>query len=124
MAGQTILVVEDNAIQREGVAVILREEGYGVLTAADADEGLSWMRGKPPPDLVLLDMMIRRGHDGWHFLAESRGIPAAASVPVIITTGIGAAGDEWAQALGACCLLRKPFEAEQLLEQLRRCLGK
>jgi len=123
MAAKTILIVEDNAIQREGLAFVLREEGYSVLTAADADEGLSWLRSEPTPDLVLLDMLVPKGRDGWFFLGQRRQIPAAASVPVIITTGVGNASEEWAAALGACGLLRKPLEVAPLLAQVRRCLG-
>jgi CheY-like chemotaxis protein len=123
MAGKTILIVEDNVIQREGLAFVLREEGYAVLTAADADEGLSWLRSEPAPDLVLLDMLVSKGHDGWFFLGQRQQIPAAAVVPVIITTGVGNASDEWAVALGACGLLRKPLEVAPLLAQVRRCLG-
>jgi CheY-like chemotaxis protein len=122
MAGKTILVAEDDAIQREGLAAILGKEGYAVLTAANAEEGLSWLRSQPPPDLILLDMLMRRGHDGWHFLAERKAVPAAASIPIIIMTGIGA-GDDWARSLGACGLIRKPVEVESLLAEIRRCLG-
>jgi CheY-like chemotaxis protein len=123
MAGKTLLVVEDNAIQREGLAAVLREHGYTVLTAADGDEAMSWLRSEPPPDLVLLDMIIpRTGHDGWYFLEQRRRHPALASIPVIITTALGNASQEWAAALGARGLLRKPVEVEPLLTHLNRCL--
>jgi CheY-like chemotaxis protein len=124
MTGKTILVVEDNAIQREGLAVILHLEGYTALLAANGEEGLSWLRSEPTPDLILLDMMIpKHKADGWYFLERRKHIPVAASVPIIITTGIGNASDEWAVALGACCLLRKPVEPEHLLNEIKRCLG-
>src|SRR5690348_7654521 len=122
MAGTTILVIEDNPIQREGVAVLLREHSYTVILAADADEGLSWVRSEPPPDLILLDMMMRHGKDGWYFLARRKQVPAAAAIPILIVTGIGNASDEWATALGACGLIRKPVEVEPLLTQISRCL--
>jgi CheY-like chemotaxis protein len=123
MAGRTILVVEDNPIQREGLAVILREQGHTVTTAADAEEALSRLQGSAVPDLILLDMMMRQGRDGWYFLAQRKVIPVLASAPIIITTGIGNASDDWAAALGACCMLRKPLEVESLMTAIRRCLG-
>jgi len=54
---KTVLVVEDNSIQREGLASVLRNEGYRVLAAADGEEALKYLRGDPTPDLLLLDMM-------------------------------------------------------------------
>lgn len=124
MAGKTILVVEDNAIQREGLAVILHAEGYTVLLAADGEEGLNWLRSEPTLDLILLDMMIPRcAADGWFFLGERKSVPAAASVPVIIMTGIGNASDEWAASLGARGYLRKPVEPEHLLREIKHYLG-
>src|SRR5204863_639975 len=40
MSAKTLLIVEDDAIAREGLAVVLRNEGYTVVTAADGDEAL------------------------------------------------------------------------------------
>jgi CheY-like chemotaxis protein len=122
MAGETILVIEDNVIQREGIAFLLREAGYNVLTAKDGREGLSWLRSEPAPDLILLDMMMPRGLDGWHFLTARKESPAVAAIPVLITTGITAASEEWVVALGGCGLLRKPFDADALLALVDKCL--
>src|SRR4051812_42834831 len=100
---KTILVVEDEVVQREGLATILRQHGYNVVTAPNADEGLAVLRSAPP-DLVLLDMILPPGgHDGWHLLNERKRDPVLATIPVALTTGIGNASDEWAAGLGACC---------------------
>jgi twitching motility two-component system response regulator PilH len=120
----TIMIVEDNAIQREGMAAVLRDEGHTVLTAANGDEGLSWVRCEPSPDLILLDMMIRQGHDGWYFFAKRKQIPSALSIPVVIVTGIGNASNDWATDLGASGLIRKPVETETLLAEVNRWLVK
>ena len=123
MPGKTLLIIEDNEISREGLAVVLRREGYIVLTFPDGGTALDYMTRKPPPDLILLGMLIPPpGCDGWRFLKERRKLPALASVPVIITTGLGIASDEWAASLGAAGLLRKPIDVEPLLAEVRRCL--
>jgi CheY-like chemotaxis protein len=122
MTGETILVIEDNEIQREGLAFVLREAGYTVLTAKDGKDGLSWLRSQPTPDLLVLDMLIRQGLDGWHFLALRKQDPKLACVPVIITTGLGSACDEWAASLGACTLLRKPLEPEDIIAAVKKYL--
>ena len=98
MSLKKILVVEDNSIQREGLASVLRNEGYRVLAAADGEEALKYLRGDPTPDLLLLDMMMPQP-DGWQFLGQLRRDPGMASVPIIITTGLGIASREWAISL-------------------------
>jgi CheY-like chemotaxis protein len=122
MANETILVIEDNEIQREGMAFILRNAGYTIVTAKGGDEGLSLMRSGPKPNLILLDMLMPNGGDGWDFLQRRRHQPELVTVPVIITTGVGYASDEWAAALGACSLIRKPIDTDVLLSLIRKCL--
>ena len=116
---KTVLVVEDNSIQREGLASVLRNEGYRVLAAADGEEALKYLRGDPTPDLLLLDMMMPQP-DGWQYLGQLRRDPGMASVPIIITTGLGIASREWAISLGAAGLLCKPINFDELRRELER----
>jgi len=124
MSGKTILIVEDNDVQREGLAVVLRMEGHTVLPTADGKAALALLKSGVAPDLILLDMMVPPpGTDGWRFLQARNRTPALAAVPVVIMTALGIASDQWAESLGACCLVRKPVETADLLAAIRRCLG-
>ncbi len=124
MSRKTILIVEDNDVQREGLGVVLRNAGYNALLSADAREAVAILKRVATPDLILLDMMIPPpAKDGWYFMRARQRAPALASVPVAIMTAMGIAGDEWAKTLGACELIRKPVEGAPLLEAVRRCLG-
>jgi CheY-like chemotaxis protein len=114
-----ILVVEDNEVIREGLAVVLRRCGCSVTLAADSGEALALLRGGLRPHLILLDMLTP-GLDGWGFLNQRQRDPALAGIPVVITTALGVASDEWASALGAAGLLRKPVQTELLLDEVRR----
>lgn len=122
MAGHTILVVEDDAIQREGLRSVLGQAGYSVMLAADPTEALFRLSDPARPSLILLDMMFPRrpGSDGWHFLRERQQHPRLRSVPVVIVTALGNASDEWAKSLGAESYLRKPVDVEPLLAEIRR----
>jgi CheY-like chemotaxis protein len=120
--GSTILMIEDGDVEREALAGWLRREGYAVLTAADGREALDRLRRGPRPDLVLLDMLLP-GADGWEFLRRRRQDSALARVPVLMMTAVGVASREWASSLGAAGYLKKPFETEDLLREVRRCLG-
>ena len=122
MPGETILVAEDNAVEREGLAVVLRQRGYTVLTARDGAEALTLLlRTGPAPGLILLDMLMP-GCDGWQFLDRRQPSPALAAVPVVVTTGLATANAAWAASLGAVGFLRKPFGVEALLAEVRRWL--
>jgi CheY-like chemotaxis protein len=116
---RTLLVVEDNDAAREWAALLLRDGGYAVATAANGQEALEYLRAGPPPDLILLDMLMP-GLDGWHFLEQFQrdGPPA----PVLVTTGT-ILTREWAEAHACRGFLHKPFEPEALLEEVHRCLS-
>ena len=121
-ASKTLLIVEDDAIQREGLSAILQQEGYSVVSAANAKEAIARLQGQSTPDVMLLDMMMSEG-DGWQLLWMLRRSPELASIPVIIMTGLQIASQEWGQSLGAVGLVRKPIDPSLLLKELARVLG-
>lgn len=122
MASGTILIVEDNTIQREGLAMVLRQHGFSVLPAADAQEAIELLEHSTP-ELILLDMLIPKEEaDGWWFLEQRRQIPRLALIPVIITTALIVASKEWANMLGAVELIRKPMDVEPLLAAIQAAL--
>jgi CheY-like chemotaxis protein len=116
---KTILIVENDAIARAGLAAILQAQGYSTLTAADGLEGLERLQLVAPPDLILLDMLMS-GSNGWLFIAELRRNAALAAIPVVLVTGLSVASEEWARSLGAAGLLRKPIDVTALLDIVRR----
>jgi len=124
MSAGTILLIEDNPIQRQQLVTILHQQGFRVLIATDGNEALNQLSSRPLPDLILLDMLVPNGYfDGWWFFEQRQRFPALASVPVIITTALTIASREWATAMGAAGLLRKPIDAEALLLEIRRSLS-
>lgn len=118
-SGQTILVVEDNLSTRERVAAVLTQAGYRVQTAVQGEEALEFLRGDVAVDLILLDMLLPVV-DGWRLLEEIQKDPRLATVPVIIATGT-VLSREWALSHGCAGFLRKPFDAEDVLTEVRRC---
>jgi CheY-like chemotaxis protein len=119
-AAKTVLVVEDHVLEREGLAAVLRREGYAVRTAGTGREGVAQFQAEPAPDVVLLDMLLPDG-DGWFFLRERSHNPSRASVPVILTSSLRVGSGAWAQSLGAAGYFRKPFDVTALLHDIR-CL--
>jgi CheY-like chemotaxis protein len=118
---RTLLVVEDNDVAREGLATVLRREGYEVLLAANGREAIERLREGPRPDLILLDMLMPV-LDGWHFLGSLRQAGPQPPIPVIVTTGT-ILTREWAQDNGCQGFVRKPIDTQELFDEIRRCLG-
>jgi CheY-like chemotaxis protein len=104
-----ILVIEDNFVNLELVTDLLEANGFSVLHARTAEEGLRLAR-ELVPDLVLMDLSLP-GMDG---LAATKAMKADSStchVPVIALTAHAMRGDE-AAALSAGCdgYLSKPID--------------
>jgi CheY-like chemotaxis protein len=115
----TILIVEDDRDTRLAVAFALEQAGYRVEEAADGQAALGALRSGSPPGLILLDMMLPV-LDGWHFLQRLR---AGGALPPILVTTATTLTRGWAEDHGCAGFLRKPVEAEDLLAEVRRCLG-
>jgi DNA-binding response OmpR family regulator len=115
MSSQRILVVEDDPDTQQMLNVILRSEGYDVLSAGNGPLGLELLR-KMGPDLVVLDWMLP-GMDGIEVLRHAREF---STVPVIMLTAKSSASDKVSGLdTGADDYLGKPFEPEELLARIR-----
>jgi two-component system nitrogen regulation response regulator NtrX len=109
-----ILVVDDESQIRTSLEEILREEGYGVAGAADAEEALTLLRDVPY-DVVLLDIWLP-GRDGLEILAEIRTWPAETRPEVVMISGHGTIETAVkATKLGAYDFLEKPLSLERTL---------
>src|SRR5690348_448273 len=81
-----VLVVEDDADHLRVLREILEEEGYAADGAGDGAEALGVVLRGPPPDIILLDLILPV-MDGWRFVAELRAQPTHAHIPVLTMTG-------------------------------------
>ncbi|HET6232698.1 MAG TPA: response regulator [Longimicrobiaceae bacterium] len=118
----TILLVEDNDLNREMLARRLTRRGFGLLLAVDGQEAVDLARAELP-DLILLDMSLPV-KDGWTAARELKADPSTRGVPVIALTAHAMAGDR-EQALAAGCddYDTKPIDIDRLLEKVARLLG-
>jgi CheY-like chemotaxis protein len=114
----TVLLVDDDSIVRHALRQRLEGEGFRVIVAANGSEALRYLNFNLPPSLILLDMMMPRV-DGWQLMDMIRLKKDWAHVPVIVTTSMGVASQEWAESLGAVDLLKKPFDDDELMRHIR-----
>src|SRR5438876_11222583 len=91
---KSLLIIDDNDVEREGLAILLERSGFAILKAADGFQGLELLKAKRP-DLILLDMLMPNC-DGWEFL--KRRDPGCESIPFVIITGSDSANSSWARS--------------------------
>lgn len=119
----TILVVEDEGDVAEVLSHSLRREGFRVLTASEAAEGLAVMLSERP-DIVLLDVMMP-GITGWEMLERMRQDDATRRIPVIVVTVLEEPRFvEKAAEYDAAGYIRKPFRPEEVLRTIRSVLDR
>jgi len=115
-----ILVVEDERKVAGFIRQGLAEEGYAVEVASDGATALDLLVDGPPPDLVVLDLMLPR-LDGFSLLkaARSRAVPT----PVLVVTARDGVADKVRGLdLGADDYLTKPFSFDEFLARVRALL--
>ena len=110
-----VLVVDDDEATLQIVSIVLRDEGYHVLTARDAPEALAAL-DEQAPACVVLDLQLP--------VVDGRAIAEAVrardpSIPIILMTAT-IDPQHWAAEIGAAALLAKPFDLRDLLETVTR----
>ena len=116
-----ILVVEDDQDIRQLLHLQLSGEGYETAFARDAATALVVAR-KENPDLVLLDLGLPAG-DGFMVMERLKALPDFEMVPIVVITAKDWSEGEKAVERGAVSFFQKPFEADQLIAEIRRVLG-
>lgn len=108
MAGELVLIVEDNARNLKLVRDVLNFHGYQTLEARTAEAGLE-IAANQAPDLILMDLRLP-GCDGFTALERLRSSAETASIPVVALTAFAMPADhERCLAAGFDGYLEKPI---------------
>ena len=121
MANETILIVEDNLLNRKLVEAILKPLGYCLLTAVDGEEGIE-VATRERPDLILMDLQMPKvsGYDATEVLKSQ---PETAHITIVALTA-HAMEDERERAMAAGCdgYITKPVDTRVFPGQVREYL--
>ena len=120
--GALVLVIDDEASQRELMTRFLRRQGFSVRTAADGAKGIELAR-LLRPRAVLLDVMMP-GMDGWAVLRTLKADEETRHIPVVMVSFVADAG--LGASLGAIDAVPKPIDWRRLqgvLARLDRAAG-
>ncbi len=122
MAGEPILIVDDNAINLKLLRITLRVAGYDVQTAVDAEQAMAVLTGFRPR-LVLMDLQLP-GMDGLDLTRRLKADPATCGAIIVAVTAYAMKGDEQ-RALDAGCdgYVTKPIDTDTLADTVARYLA-
>lgn len=119
---KTILVVDD-APENIRVLTAVLGPGYRVKAATSGERALAMTAADPPPDLVLLDVLMP-GIDGWEVCRRLKADARTAGVPVIFVSGLtDPAERERGRSLGAAGFLVKPLDPADVMSRVEASLG-
>jgi two-component system cell cycle response regulator DivK len=123
MAGEAVLIVDDNAQNLKLASVLLRTEGFEVRTAVDAEEALRELETFSPR-LILMDIQLP-GMDGLELTRRLKADPSRCGIAVIALTAYAMKGDEQkARAAGCDGYVAKPIDVNELPRLLREHLAR
>ena len=117
-----ILVVDDSPTIRRVVSQVLRQAGYDVATAEDAETGLAEARAVEP-DLILLDFVMP-GMNGYQFVKRLDEEDSGKAPIVLMTTRTDQVPEGALRALGVIDSITKPFSPDAILALVAHCLEK
>jgi two-component system response regulator MprA len=117
----TILVVEDDAAQRELLCELLEAHGYACIAAEDGKRALDLIARTRSLDAVVLDMVLPRlnGHEFLHELGE-RG---EEQLGVVVVSGFGPVARFAERFPLVRAVVQKPVELDALLQAVESCIG-
>lgn len=113
-----ILVVDDEGAVRRFALRVLEREGYLVVEARDGIEALELIKQGHQFDAVVSDIVMPRMNGVELMQAMSTTSP---DLPVILMSGYATGALAELGISAPCAILPKPFPAERLLQEVRRC---
>ncbi len=116
LAGDTVLVVDDDPTAHDIMRRVLEKEGYHVESAFSGEEGLRLARATKPIAITL--DVVMPAMDGWAVLAQLKADPALASIPVIMVTMLD--NQAMGLSLGVADYLLKPVNRDHLVHVLEK----
>ncbi len=119
----SVLLVEDNLLNRILVRDVLSLHGISVAEVETGMDAIEWVRRNPPPDLILMDIGLP-GMDGIEAMKEIRSMEGFNSIPVVAITASAMVGDEERiLSEGFDGYISKPINTEELVRVVKGLIG-
>ncbi|MFW6164070.1 MAG: response regulator transcription factor [Planctomycetota bacterium] len=123
----TILLVDDDQAFVKATSLFLEHAGYEVVSAPDGPSGVAAAM-EHRPDIIVLDVIMRRPDEGFAVARALRAEPGVSEVPIVVLT---AAGERYQMAfepdeqwLPVNKVLEKPLAGDELVREIDALLGR
>ena len=118
-----VLLVDDDADFVEMNRMVLEKNGFTVIAAYNAQEGVDKAR-RERPDIIVMDVMMTTPTDGFHATYELRNSEVTRAIPILMVTSVNQTVsykfEPDATWLPVDSFVEKPVKPERLLEEIRR----
>lgn len=119
----TILIVEDDIQLQDIYKRKLTKEGYTVIVAGNAQDGLQAAKTSSP-QLILLDLMLPGGQNGFDILEQIKRDPTMSHIPVVILTNLDGE-QQSAMSIGAVdYIIKANTSLDQMMEKVKLLIEK
>jgi DNA-binding response OmpR family regulator len=118
-----ILYVEDDQDFLDGIRLVLENNGYAMVEANSAEEGLRVYK-ETQPDLIIVDLMMEEVDAGTSLVRELKALGNTAPVYMVSSVGDGLSMSTDTTELGLSGVLQKPIDHQTLLTLLKTKLRK
>jgi CheY-like chemotaxis protein len=117
VSGEKILLIEDNAVNRDLTEFLLESQGYQVREAATAEEAFEILKTELA-DLIVMDIQLP-GMDGLEATKKLKEDPATRDIPVVAVTSYAMKGDRQSAAAAGCVgYITKPIDKTTFLQEV------
>jgi CheY-like chemotaxis protein len=124
LKGKRIAIIEDNITNMAVFATSLRRQGVNVLQDAWNTNTVDFLLDSLPVDLILLDIMLRRGVNGYDIFQEWQNYPELRQIPVVAVSSLDAESEiPKARAMGFAGFIAKPISLVHFPQQLANCIA-
>jgi DNA-binding response OmpR family regulator len=114
-----VALIDDDLEYLDLVGEILAEQGWELIVCSRAADAIDCVR-QEQPDVILLDLWLDEGRNGWEVLDGLIGDPATSSIPIIICSAVEnelRTHEEWLAERGIR-MLPKPFDLDEFYSVL------
>ena len=118
MSTNTVMIVDDSAVELENLKSIVSGAGYQVVTASNGDEAFNKAK-QSRPDVILMDVVMD-GTDGFEACRNIRADNSTSDIPVVFVTSKNQKADRvWGELQGGKGMITKPYTKKQILDTLK-----
>ena len=109
-----VLIVEDEALLLDIVAIEVEEEGFAVIKALTAEAALGILQGETPVDLLFTDVRLPGSMNGFRLAEKAQMLRYR--LPVLFASGYT---DENPEGIDGSCFFRKPYRISSLVSKIK-----